>query len=289
MLRRAATISAAIVVSLAAVDVARAEPVDCVVRDTVGQCLIAAADPGRPGGPQFRPHPPVTPRISVGEAEPSSVPQPPAAPEPLQMRLTGGLGRSGMVLGRAKSPDLLIPPAIPPLPDVVQPNLTAVATQRAVELLRLQPPSIRVSAASIGFVGMPLWLWIDRGQQFTGPVTATAVAGAAQVTATGRLVEVDWAMGPAGAEVRCVGPGTPWTGQRGASPDCGYVYAQRSLPERTNGTGRWSITATSVWQVEWAGTTGGVPVAGGQEVRVAAQTTLTVGEVQVLVAGGGGQ
>ncbi|MFC4945827.1 hypothetical protein ACFPFQ_20345 [Pseudonocardia sp. GCM10023141] len=193
----------------------------------------------------------------------------------------------GTVLGQPQLPDpnLL---AAPGRPNVAPPNFTAVAAQHAVGLLRLQAPSIQISAVGTGFVGVPVWLWIDRGPQFTGPVSATATAGSAQVTATGHLVEVDWLMGPEGAQVRCTGPGTPWTGQRGPSPDCGYVYAARSLPERTGGTGRWPITATSVWQVDWAGTTGGVPVAGGQVVQVAAQTTLAVGEVQVLITGGGG-
>jgi hypothetical protein len=94
-------------------------------------------------------------------------------------------------------------------------------------------------------------------------------------------------MGPPSERVVCSGPGTPWSGQPGPSPDCGYVYALRSLPERTEGTGRWPIVATSVWRVEWTGVSGGGPVAGGQTVRVSSEASLPVGEIHVLVSGGG--
>lgn len=162
-----------------------------------------------------------------------------------------------------------------------------ILAQRAVEQLSLPAPVLHTSGVDRGFVGVPMWLWIDGGAAYTGPVSATATAGAASVTATAQLSEVEWAMGPPGAVVRCAGPGTPWTGQEGESPDCGYTYQRRSLPDRTAGTGRWTITATSVWTVTWSGASGGAPVAGEQIVRVPNETTLAVSEVQVLVGGDG--
>ncbi|MBN9098139.1 MAG: hypothetical protein J0I49_08525 [Pseudonocardia sp.] len=157
----------------------------------------------------------------------------------------------------------------------------------AINELALHAPVIRMSANGTAFVGVPVWLWIDRGQAFTGPTSATAAVGNAEVRATARLVSVEWSMGPDGARVVCDGPGTPWTGQPGPSPTCGYVYQQRSLPERTDGAGRWPVQATSVWQVDWAGVSGGAPVGGGQTVRVSSQIALPVGEIQVLVSGDG--
>ncbi|MDN5915628.1 MAG: hypothetical protein L0I76_11055 [Pseudonocardia sp.] len=132
-----------------------------------------------------------------------------------------------------------------------------------------------------------MWLWIDGNAESIGPISATATAGAASVTATAQLSEVEWTMGPPGGTVRCAGPGTRWTGQEGPSPDCGYTYQQRSLPDRTAGAGRWTITATGVWTVRWSGASGGAPVTGEQAVRVPNQTTLAVDEVQVLVGGDG--
>ena len=163
----------------------------------------------------------------------------------------------------------------------------AVPVRIAISELALQAPVIRMSARGTAFVGVPVWLWIDRGQAFTGPTSATAAVGNAAVRATARLTSVEWSMGPDGARVICSGPGTPWTGQAGPSPTCGYVYAQRSLPQRTAGRGSWLVQATGVWQVEWAGVSGGAPVAGGQTVRVSSQLELPVGEIQVLVSGGG--
>ena len=163
----------------------------------------------------------------------------------------------------------------------------AVLAQRAVEALTLSSPVPRLSVEGSGHVGVPIWLWIDDAPEFTGPLEATATAGAASVTAVGPLSAVEWSMGPPGETVTCDGPGTPWTGQEGPSPDCGYTYNQRSLPERTGGTGAWPITATSVWTVTWTGITGGVAVAGEETVLVSTEAALPVGEVQVLVTGGG--
>jgi hypothetical protein len=185
----------------------------------------------------------------------------------------------------------------PPATDIVaaptpRPQRTTVPTQeaeslrRAVEELDLAKPRIALSARGQGFVGVPVWLWLADGQAATSPASATAAVGAAAVTATARLVSVEWALGPPGARVTCAGPGTPWTGQSGPSPDCGYTYQLRSLPERTGGTGRWPITATAHWQIDWQGTSAGAPVAGQQALALPASTALAVAELQALVTGG---
>ena len=130
-------------------------------------------------------------------------------------------------------------------------------------------------------MGLPVWMWVDGGAAAMGPLTATA--GPTTVT----LDRIEWSMGPAGATVVCQGPGTPvaantplYAGQN--SPTCGYTHALRSLPERTGGTGRWPVTATSVWTITWAG--GGQT--GGQELPLTAGTDLAVGELQAVITGG---
>ncbi|WP_300007728.1 hypothetical protein [Pseudonocardia sp.] len=197
------------------------------------------------------------------------------------------LGNGGWTQGEVlDTADFLEPaPAEPGGEQVDLVVLAEVLAQRAIEQLVLDPPVPLTSVNGSGWVGVPMWMWIEGGASSTGPVSATATAGAARVTATGRLSAVEWSMGPPGAEVRCAGPGTAWTGQTGSSPDCGYTYELRSLPERTDGSGRWTVIATSVWTVTWTGVSGGVPVAGEETVRVSAETTLGVGEVQVLVGG----
>jgi hypothetical protein len=57
------------------------------------------------------------------------------------------------------------------------------------------------------------------------------------------------------------------------------------LPERTNGSGRWPLTGTAVWIITWTGTSAGAPVTGSQTLRLTAETSLAVGEIQVLIAG----
>lgn len=264
---------------------AEPEPPGCVVVDSIGRCVVAAYDPGRPGGP----------------LDPDRDDERAARPRPQRDESGGGTGAptqprrprieampigDGWTQGVAIDPnDLLNPTAVsgPQAPDPAV--IGQLLAQRAVEQLTLAAPVVHTSVADRGFIGVPMWLWID--DERTGPVSATATAGAAEVTAVGRLSAVEWSMGPPGATVRCAGPGTPWTGQDGPSPDCGYIYELRSLPERTAGTGRWTVTATSVWTVTWSGVSGGEPVDGQQTVRVSADTSLAVGEVQVLIDGGG--
>lgn len=244
----------------------------CAVVDGTGRCLIAAADPGRPGGPKD----PAAARSGRPPAPARATPPRPTLDPVATPLLAGAL--AGGAAGRVPAP------ANPPA--AAAPAPAAVLAQRAVSELTLRPPSIELSAGRGAFVGVPLWLWIDRGAQTSGPTSAVATAGNARVQATGRLLAVEWELGPPGARVTCSGPGTPWRGQSGASPDCGYVYRERSLPERTGGTARWTITATSVWQVGWNGVTDGGPVAGQETLRLSSTATLAVGEVQVLVGGG---
>ena len=126
-------------------------------------------------------------------------------------------------------------------------------------------------AGSVGIVWMPSWMWVqDPGQSTWGPVTRSASAGGFTVTATARVERVVWAMGD-GATVTCNGPGTVYQDSFGrrSSPSCGHTYTRQ-------GTHR--VSATSYWTVRWAGVgqSGTIPVDFTQE------TTITMGEAQVL-------
>lgn len=252
------------------------EPV-CRIVSSSGRCLIEALDPGRPGGPATA-RPGATPRGGTPVSPGATAPARSRPVQPVGPVLRGA--QIGAMPAQVPGPGRAMLPAAAP----VDP---AVPVRIAISELALRAPVIRMSVTGTAFVGVPVWLWIDRGQTLTGPTTATAAVGNAEVRATAQLTSVEWAMGPDGAQVFCTGPGTPWTGQAGRSPTCGYVYTQRSLPQRTAGTGRWLVQATGVWRIEWAGVSGGAPVAGEQTVRVSSQIELPVGEIQVLVSGGG--
>ncbi len=185
------------------------------------------------------------------------------------------------------------PPApgapVAPAPAPPPPPSPAVVAQIAISQLNLSAATPHLSANPDTAVGLPVWMWVDRSPRTTGPVSTTATAGATSVTAVATLARVDWTMGPPGAVVSCTGPGTPAPSGpifRGTtSPDCGYSYALRSLPARTGGTGKWPVTATAVWTINWFG--GGQ--AGGQGLNLTARTAVEVGELQaVFVAPGSG-
>ncbi len=174
-------------------------------------------------------------------------------------------------------------PAAPPPP--APPPSPAVVAQVAISQLDLTAATPHLSANPNTAVGLPVWMWVDPGPNTTGPLSTTAAAGPTVVTATATLARIDWSMGPPGVVVACAGPGIPpppgplFAGDD--SPDCGYSYALRSLPERTGGTGKWPVTATSVWNIGWVG--GGQ--AGQQTLQLTATTSVEVGELQAVVVG----
>lgn len=260
----------------------------CAVVDSIGRCLVSAVDPGRPGAgspprrrkqaPDARPRQ-RTQQPAAGNTAP---PEPPTSPQYGAFPIGTGWGQRPIEdLDRLLAENDTEPGGAAPEPS------PEVLAQRAVRQLNLPAPSIHTSADSGAVVGVPLWLWVDEDAAAAEPLSATAAAGAARVTATARFKGIEWSMGPRGAVVRCNGPGTPWTGQDGPSPDCGYTYGERSLNDRTSGTGRWQIVATATWSVTWSGFSAGAPVTGAQELSIPATTTMPVGEIQVLVDGEG--
>ena len=260
----------------------------CAVIDSIGRCLVSAVDPGRPGaGDQSRrqkqvPQARSRERSSQPKSDDATPPEPP--PSPPVAAFPVGTGWSQRPIQDIEG--LLTEDGAEPRNPTAEPSPEVLA-QRAVRQLDLPALSIHTSAGDGAVVGVPLWLWVDEDAAFAEPLSATATAGAAQVTVEARFRRIDWSMGPRGAVVRCNGPGTPWTGQPGPSPDCGYTYGRRSLNERTSGTGRWQVVATAVWSVTWSGFSAGAPVTGEEELRIPATTTVLVGEIQVLVDGEG--
>ena len=255
----------------------------CAVVNSIGQCLVAAVDPGRPGGPRgpapkpssnrTKPRPP-TQAASAAATNPSPAPvrTPDAATPPrYEQEALPGAGQPNVPPRRA--------PAGP-----TPAQLIGRLTQSTVERLRLFPPALHTSAGEKGLVGVPVWLWLD--DALTAPMSTTATAGTAQVTATARLTSVVWSMGSSRAVVRCTGPGTPWNGQDGGSPDCGYVYAQ-TVPARANPRQRGVDDHGDLHlDGDVHRESAGAPVEAIQTVSVPTTTTLAVGEVQVLVGRG---
>ena len=172
--------------------------------------------------------------------------------------------------------------ANPPAPSGAGPRPVDVA-QLAIKQMNLTAINIgitpRPGASSVGLVGMPVWLWVQRPDTRTyGPVTASASAGGVTVTATARVEQITWDMGD-GGKVVCRSAGRPYAASDGQahSPDCGYVYNASSFGQPG---GTYVVTATSQWVVTWrgAGQTGTIRLNG-----LARSVRITVGEAQVLV------
>jgi hypothetical protein len=159
---------------------------------------------------------------------------------------------------------------------VVTPEMLAA---RAIRQLPIRGPLIGLAPrpGSTGLVGLPVWMWVRVTPATWGPVSATASVPGLSVTAVARATEVVWDMGD-GHRVTCEGPGTPYEPRFGnrMSPTCGHCYARSSARERNSA---YEVTATTTWQVTWAG--GGA--SGALAVERSSSTTAQIGELQVLV------
>ncbi|WP_329529361.1 ATP/GTP-binding protein [Streptomyces sp. NBC_01462] len=159
----------------------------------------------------------------------------------------------------------------------VDPRLLA---QQAVDKMLLQGPDIKISPhpGSTGLIGMPVWMAAGQSATTWGPNTANASAGAVTVTATAKVSQVVWSMGD-GTSVTCHGPGSVYKTSFGLrkSPTCGHVYTE---PSSTAPSGRYRVTATATWDIDWQVDGGGET---GQltEVRTSA-VALTITQSQAL-------
>lgn len=154
----------------------------------------------------------------------------------------------------------------------------AVVAQQAVDKMLLKGPQIGITPkpSGKGVVGMPVYMWTGKGAETYGPNHASATAGAVTVTATAKVSKIVWTMGD-GTAVTCTTAGTPYSAEYGKtpSPDCGHRYTQ---PSSTTESGKYHVTATSTWTIDWTG--GGQT---GQLTEIRDSTVdITVAEVQVL-------
>ncbi|MFD5728947.1 ATP/GTP-binding protein [Streptomyces sp. NPDC058368] len=150
----------------------------------------------------------------------------------------------------------------------------------AVEKMKLVGPDIaNPRPAGAYAVGVPMWMWVDKGPTTYGPSTASATAGAVTVSATARVTKIVWSMGD-GSTVTCIGAGTPYKASLGTkrSPDCGHLYRRSSKNEKS---GAYHLAATSTWSVDWAVNGGGGESGQFTETRVS-ERDVVIGQVKVL-------
>ncbi len=155
------------------------------------------------------------------------------------------------------------------------PDAEALA-RAAVSQMGLEPVSIGIVPeplpGRVGIVGLPTWMWVEHASDTTmGPISRTATADGYSVAARAHVTHIDWSMGD-GTTITCTGPGTRYEDRYGksSSPTCGHHYTR---------SGSYPVSATSHWAIDWSapGQTGAI------SLSLTSQTTITMGEIQVLV------
>jgi hypothetical protein len=123
--------------------------------------------------------------------------------------------------------------------------------EQAIARLPLRGPNIQLAPDpdGVGLVGLPVWMWIEPTISTWGPAEAEATALDTTLRVRANAEEITWEMGD-GQVVRCDSFGTPYGPRFGAeeSPTCGHVY---EAPSRTQPDGRYPITATTQWRIDW--------------------------------------
>lgn len=268
----------------------------CWKKDPVtGKCALWIRDPGDPGGPGDPIEPPPGGGGDDGgpDYDPCTYnvlqPQPPAG-DPKWAGHSPGEGavyekvcpRPDGAFGGYRISYLFVPNGDPP--PVGVPIDPRVLAEQAIASMVMLAPEIRTAppqGSDSGLVGLPVWLWTERGENVTGPVEASASAGGVTVVAVGEVAQIVWAMGD-GQSVTC-GAGTPYpAGSDGESPDCGYTY-QSASANHVAGGGPWPITATSTWTITWSG--GGE--SGTETLELTSTGELLIRELYVLNQDGG--
>ncbi|MGC5051219.1 hypothetical protein ACLQ2S_07185 [Micromonospora sp. DT48] len=152
----------------------------------------------------------------------------------------GTLGQGTLVSLDEPPPGFGAPPDPDELARRAFASITLLAPRAAVA------PRKRVGP---GLVGLPVWMWAERGANQFGPLRASASDRGLTVTIRAEVERVVWDMGN-GDKVTCTGPGTGYdpqgryAGRR--SPDCGYHSGyDRADTYTVRATTHWSVTWTS--------------------------------------------
>src|SRR4051812_36157185 len=269
-----------------------APPLVCAQQDAQNRiCPVEATSPGQDADAE-----PVAGDVSPGGGQPTggdgspqdpctytvAQPQPPSTSALWQGQSPADGAMYAMVCPRVDGsglttmlvfvPNGSAPPAGPPVdPRVLAEQAIASLVMRAPEIQMAPPPG-----STSGLVGLPVWMWTERGEQLLGPTRQSVSAGGVSVAAVGEVSRIVWDMG--GGTTMVCGAGTPYSpGAEGESPDCGHVYAEASS-RHVSGGGPWPVTAASTWTVTWSG--GGL--SGTETLELSSSAELFVGELHVL-------
>lgn len=155
--------------------------------------------------------------------------------------------------------------------------------ERAIALLELRGADIGIAPdpAGAGLVGLPVWMWTPVTVSTWGPAEAELTALGITVIVEANAQRIVWAMGD-GQSVECLEPGNPYEASYGAdrSPTCGYDGYQQ--PSRSNPDGKYHITATTHWLIEWQ--IEETVIRGARPTTREESTSVRINELQVVTS-----
>jgi hypothetical protein len=164
------------------------------------------------------------------------------------------------------------------------PSVSQLA-QQAMDSLPLVGADIGIAPSpdGVGLVGLHVWMWTENTDATWGPVSVSVSVPGITVTAQGEADQIEWNMGD-GSTVVCDGPGTPYEARFGnqSSPSgCDHVYTE---PSRNQPDGRYPITATTSWHVEWWVEPRGSAAEDEQFFSRVSSTSVRINELQVVTS-----
>lgn len=207
-------------------------------------------------------------------------------------RTSGAVGNDACSTGDAapSAPGAPAAPAPPPIDWIAVARTIASDAAATIGIeaidIGIVPEDIE---GRVGVVGLPTWMWVENPSPETiGPMNRVVTSGPVTVTLNATLVAVNWDMGDGGG-VPCPGATAPYTPYFDAageapSPTCGYKYTRSSLTEPG---GKFNVAATSTWTVTWSATTPAGATGGVIPMARTSETSVRLGENQVLVQPGG--
>lgn len=164
-----------------------------------------------------------------------------------------------------------------------QPSVVELARE-AMRKLPLPGAQIGIAPdpSGVGLVGVPVWMWTTEPAATWGPLTESASIPGVTVTARAQATEIAWNMGD-GNTVVCQSAGTPYEPRYGGqeSPTCGHLYSQ---PSRSQPDGRFPVTATTTWHVEWWVEPRGSGASGDDWFLRESATSVRINELQVVTS-----
>lgn len=205
-------------------------------------------------------------------------PQPPLSDPVWAGRTNGAIYHCNSPLG-LPSPNIWMdsaPELPPPDPEVLAWRALAALKLKPIDL-GIAPEPREANSASLGAVGLPVWLWADStSPSTTGPISSTASERGYTVSIEATLSDIEWDLGDGGKTISC-GIGTRFDPAT-MDPTTPVVCGRQAGYQKQ---GEYTITATSHWEVSWSG----IGESGTIDYDRTTSGTVRIGEIQVVVRG----